>query len=187
MSGPTRYLRELSECLIEAYAAHADLRAVLLCGSAATGTADAFSDLDLFIYHDELPPEDALVRAQRQIDGVGYRCTWRTDEGGRPDDHAYSERFFVNGIECQVAHEPVALVAQRIRRLTVDLDLNEGLLKAMSGLFEGLPLRGADLVERWRQQAAMTDQVQRALVEKRWQFFPWWYFQERMRARDSSL
>jgi hypothetical protein len=185
MSDATGYLRELSMCLVDAYTPSVDPRAVLLGGSAATGTADMYSDLDLFFYYDGLPPDAALVEAQRRIGGVRHR--WLSDNDGEPADRAYSERFFLNGLECQVTHEPVALVTQQIRRVTGDLDLSEALLKVMSGLFEGLPLRGADLVQRWRQEAAMPDQVQRALVEKRWQFFPWWYFQERMRARDSTI
>lgn len=180
MSDATDYLRALSESLVDAYAADGEPRAVLLGGSAATGTADAFSDLDLFFYYDEPLPEEVLVEAQRQAAGIRYR-RWRDDDG------EWHERFFLNGVECQAAHVPVAVVAEQIRSVTVDLDLSEPLLKVMSGLFEGVPLRGSALIDRWRREAAMPDKVQRALVEKRWQFFPWWYFQERMRARDSDL
>ena len=44
--------------------------------------------------------------------------------------------------------------------------LDEELLKIMSGLFEGVPLHGAELVEEWRRRAAYTDALQRAMIEK---------------------
>jgi hypothetical protein len=29
--------------------------------------------------------------------------------------------------------------------------------------------------------------LQRAVIEKRWTFFPWWFFQERLGARDATV
>jgi hypothetical protein len=57
----------------------------------------------------------------------------------------------------------------------------------MSGLFEGRPLHGGELVEDWRRKAAYTEPLQRAMIEKHWKFFPWWYFQERLGARDATV
>jgi hypothetical protein len=184
---PTRHLRGLAHDLLTAYAAEAQPRAALLVGSAATGDADGYSDLDMLAYYDQVPTEEALSKAQRELGSKRYRCTAWSDGSGAPDEQGYSERYFLNGIECQVAHESVGAFEREIRRLVVDLELSEQLLKIMSGLFDGLPLAGKELVEQWRQQAAMKDDLQRALIEKRWVFFPWWYFQERLRARDTTV
>jgi hypothetical protein len=56
----------------------------------------------------------------------------------------------------------------------------------MGGLFEGLPLLGQGVIEQWRRRAAYTEELQRATIEKRWKLFPWWYFAERLRARDAT-
>jgi len=76
---------------------------------------------------------------------------------------------------------------REIKRSVVDLEVNDELLKIMSGLFEGLVLHGDELIERWRQQAAYTAALQRATIEERWRFFPWWYFEEKLRARDATV
>lgn len=76
---------------------------------------------------------------------------------------------------------------REITRVVVDLDLNEELLKIMSGLFEGLPIHGKELIGSWRRRAGYTEALQRATIEKRWKFFPWWYFQERLRSRDATV
>lgn len=187
MTEQTRYLRRLAHDLLTAYKTVALPRAALLVGSAATGDADAYSDLDILVYYDQVPTKEALSKAQREIGSERYRCTAWSDGSGTPDEQGFSERHFLNGIECQVAHQSVGASEREIRRLVVDLELSEELLKILSGLFDGLPLAGEELVEQWRQQAVMTDDLQRALIEKRWTFFPWWYFQDRLRARDTTV
>jgi hypothetical protein len=184
---PTPYLRGLAHELLTVYATEAQPRAALLVGSAATGDADHYSDLDMLVYYDQVPPAETLQKAKGELDAEGYRCTEFSDGSGAPDEQGYSERYFLNGIECQVAHESVGAFEREIRRLVADLELSEELLKIISGLFDGLPLIGEELIEQWREQAAMTDELQRALIEKRWAFFPWWYFQDRLHARDTTV
>src|SRR5207247_11277500 len=48
------HLRSLARSVADAYIAHTDARAVLLVGSAASGDADYYSDLDLVLYHEQL-------------------------------------------------------------------------------------------------------------------------------------
>lgn len=187
MTEPTQYLRGLAHELLTVYATEAQPRAALLVGSAATGDADHYSDLDMLVYYDQVPTAETLQKAQGELDSEGYRCTVFSDGSGAPAEQGYSERYFLNGIECQVAHESVGAFEREIRRLIVDLELSEELLKIMSGLFDGLPLIGEELIEQWREQAAMTDELQHALIEKRWAFFPWWYFQDRLHARDTTI
>jgi hypothetical protein len=183
----TGHLRELARRLMRAYAAQAQPCAVLLVGSAATGDADHYSDLDMLLYYDRVPSKEALMGAQGALGSDRYRCTDWSDGSGAPDEHGYSERFVVNGVQCQVAHESVGSFDREIRRVVVDHELSEQLLKILSGLFDGVPLYGEEVVEQWRRRAAMTDELQRALIEKRWKFFPWWFFQERLRARDTTV
>jgi hypothetical protein len=123
----------------------------------------------------------------REIGAERYQGTPWSDESGESDEHGYSERYSINDIECQVGHMSVGSFDREIRRLMVDLEVNEELLKIMSGLFEALPLFGNELVERWRREAAYTPALQRATIEKRWKFFPWWYFEAKLRSRDATV
>jgi hypothetical protein len=141
----------------------------------------------MLVYHDRVPREEAFAETARELGGERYRGTPWSDQSGEPDESGYSERFTVGGIECQVGHISVGSFEREIARFVIDLDLNEELAKIMSGLFEGLPFHGEDLIERWRQKARYTEELQRATIEKRWKFFPWWYFQERLRARDATV
>jgi hypothetical protein len=187
MSDATTVLGALAQRLADSCIARTRPRAVLLVGSAATGDADAYSDLDMLVYHVSVPPQEALAEKPRELGAERYRGTAWSDESGKPDEGGYSERYLVDGIECQVGHVSVGSVERAITRVVVDLELDEEMLKIMSGLFDGLPLHGEELIERWRRTAAFTEELQRAMITKRWQFFPWWYFQERLRARDATV
>ena len=48
-----------------------------------------------------------------ELASEGYRCTVFSDASGAPDEQGYSERYFLNGIECQVAHESSARSSER--------------------------------------------------------------------------
>jgi hypothetical protein len=186
MTDATTVLRALAQRLADAYLAQLQPRAILLVGSAATGDADEYSDLDMLVYYDEVPAEEAVAQAPRALGVERYQGTSWSDESGEPDARGYGERYFLDGIECQLGHVSVAAVERRITRVVVGHELDEESLKIMSGLCEGLPLLGEQLIERWRRKAAYTEEQQRATIEKRWQFFPWWYFQERLATRDAT-
>jgi hypothetical protein len=156
-------------------------------GSAAGGDADLYSDLDMLVYHDRVPPQEAVAETAHELGASRYRGTPWSDESGEADEGGYSERYQLDGIECQVGHTSVGSLERAIKRVVVDLELNEVLLKIMSGLVEGLPLHGEELIERWRRSADYTEELQRATIAKRWKFFPWWYFQERLRTRDATV
>lgn len=182
----TPHLRALARRVADAYLAGVHPRAILLVGSAATGDADPYSDLDLIVYHDRVPPDETVAEAPRELGADRYRGIPWSDESGEPDESGLGERYLLAGIECQIGHMSVGAFEREIARVTVDLELDEELLKIMSGLHEGLPLHGSELIDEWRRKAAYTEELQRATIEKRWKFFPWWYFQERLRTRDAT-
>jgi predicted nucleotidyltransferase len=182
----TTHLRSLARRVVDSYLAHGEPRAALLVGSAASADADVWSDLDLIVYYERVPPPEAVARTPRELGADDYRSTPWSDESGEPGTHGYGERYRVDGIECQVGLISIGAVERGIARIVVDLELREQHLKILSGLHEGLPLHGAELIEEWRRRSAITDDLQRALIRKRWTFFPWWYFQERLRVRDAT-
>jgi Nucleotidyltransferase domain len=183
---PTAYLQALARRVTNSYVTHGEPRAALLVGSAATGDADLYSDLDLIVYYDRVPPAEVVAETPRELGAEWYRSTPWSDDSGEPGPHGYGERYGIGGIECQVGLISVGAVERGIARVVVELELSEEKLKILSGLCEGVPLHGDALIEEWRRKAAITDELQRALIEKRWKFFPWWYVQERLRTRDAT-
>lgn len=48
-------------------------------------------------------------------------------------------------------------------------------------------MHGAELIERWRERAAYTERTQRAMIERHWRLFPWWYYEEKLARRDATI
>ena len=84
MDVATEHVRGLARRVTAAALELGPLRAALLAGSGARGDADFYSDVDLLLYVDELPPEDrlgVLQEAQNDIfdifthvTGLGQSC-----------------------------------------------------------------------------------------------------------------
>jgi predicted nucleotidyltransferase len=64
MHGATEHLRGLAARIVDAALERVPLRAALLVGSAGRGDADFYSDLDLMLYVDKLPPEETLEESR---------------------------------------------------------------------------------------------------------------------------
>jgi hypothetical protein len=181
MSDSTNQIGALARRVADTYIAHAEPRAVLLVGSGATGEVDPFSDLDLLLYYDDVPDVDVLAPARQELEAQNFNGTvW-------PGEMGYSERYDVRGIHCQLGHAVIAGWEREIARVVDDLELDWALLKELSGLFEGRPLHGAKLIRQWRKRAAYTEALQRAMIQKHWSFFPWWFYEEKLAARDAIV
>jgi hypothetical protein len=178
----SRRLRSLADRILPVYARVTRPDAALLAGSAATGGADAHSDLDLLLYYRQLPDDDALDVARDELGGTGLRLIAPRSESG------VIEQVDVDGVACQLGHLSFADVEGDIRRVAVDLDPDPLAMKAIGGLHEGLPLAGADTIEGWRAEAAYTDDLQRAIVARhRPRIVPLWRLYDHIEARDALI
>jgi predicted nucleotidyltransferase len=173
-------IRLVADRVAHAYLRQSKPRAILLVGSGATGGADRFSDLDLLLYYEAVPAEEVLAAARQELNAEDFKGTLWPEEG-------YSERYDVGGFQCQLGHAVIVAWEREIARVVDDLELDWRLLKQLCGLFEGRPLHGAELIGQWREQAAYTERLQRAMIEKHWTFFPWWYYQEKLALRDATI
>jgi hypothetical protein len=179
MDEATRRLRELARQVVDAALALGPLRAALLAGSAARGDADFYSDLDLLLFVDELPPEERLEELRHAVCGTD---PVRIGEG-------LLVQFRVGGIAVQVGYETVEEQERSLARMLDGLEeVGTPSQKALSGLVEGLPLHGEEVVEGWRSRVvAYPEALRRATVEHHWRFFPLWYYGDAMAARDAEL
>ncbi len=166
--------------LTDAYLAETRPRAMLLVGSAVSGEVDGYSDVDLLLYYDAVPSEAELEAARGVVGAEHFVGTVWPEEG-------YSERYDVGGIHCQLGHVLIEAWEREIAKVVDELELDARLVKQLMGLAEGRPLHGEELVEGWRRRAEYTPRLQRAMIEKHWQFFPWWHYEEKLLRRDATI
>jgi hypothetical protein len=179
----SRQLLDLARQVARIYVAELHPRAVLLSGSAAEGLSDHWSDLDVIVYHDELPPEEAIAAARRAAGGADVPLVFAPWDG-----ESFGESYPLRGVECQVAHGTVAGMERDTDKVLVDLDVDSPYQKALDGLLHAIPLHGEEDVRRWRERLAdYPEPLRRAMVERHLRFFPLWMIDERMAVRDAVL
>jgi predicted nucleotidyltransferase len=68
MQAATEYLRRQARRIVDAALERVPLKAATLVGSAGRGDADFYSDLDLLLYVDELPPTGPWPKSGRRLE-----------------------------------------------------------------------------------------------------------------------
>jgi hypothetical protein len=98
-------------------------------------------------------------------------------------------QFDVGGVAVQVGYTTVAELEEQLDALLVRLeDVHGPNQKLLSGLVEGRPLYGAELLARWRERvSAYPDALRRSGIEHHWRFFPLWWYGPALETRDAEL
>jgi hypothetical protein len=182
VSDTAQPLRELAERLVALELEHTRPAAALLTGSVSTGEADEYSDIDLILYFDLAIPDDDALEAVRTAAGGGEAIPI-----GPHTDLAYAIQFPVDGVQVQLAHETMASVEADIAKVVDELEVDTPLQKALEGLHTGLALHGAETIERLRERAAYSDELQRGMVQTFWRFYPLWYVADQLARRDAVV
>jgi hypothetical protein len=179
MDAATEHVRALARRVVGEALALGPLRGALLAGSGARGDADFYSDVDLLLYVDALPPEGRLEELRAAVGGelALQIAPWLV-------------QFYVDGVAVQVGYSTVAKIDEELDGALLRL---EGVIgspnqKMLSGFLEGLPLHGPELIAAWRDRvAAYPDALRRASIEHHWHFFPLWFYAPAMAERDAEL
>jgi hypothetical protein len=183
MEAATVRLRELARRVVDEALARGQLRGALLAGSAGRGDADEWSDIDLLLYVDELPPEGTLEAIRIAVGGVGPVHNERNQNYDGSD-------FFVGGVCVQAVYSRVAEVERRLELRLAELQKLETTWQyGARGLLEGLVLHDDGVVERWRERLReFREPLRRALIELHWRdLFPLWHYVDNLEARDCEL
>lgn len=177
----TTYLLDLAARVARPYI---DLGAdaVLVAGSVAEGLSDAWSDVDMILFYDELPDVAALTAAREAVDGTEHFPLGGTHESG-----AVLEQFRVEGVACQLVHQTLAAWEAQSATVLADLDVTSPAQKALSGLHGAVVLHGEDLITRLRASAQYPDALAVAMVTANLSVFPLWRLQGSLERRDADL
>lgn len=178
------YLLRLGRRILAPYTRLPAARAAMITGSVAEGISDHYSDLDMTVYYEgELPDEETLARIR-----MGHGAPERAWFIGERAEGNIAEAYEIRGVQAQIGHATIAAwendIAEVLERWNADTPLH----KAMSGTLISIAVHGEPYVDSWKARiAAYPDGLARAMVASRLQFFPVWYVQDALDARDATL
>jgi len=182
MRSASEYLRGIAARIVEETRERVPLRGALLAGSAGRGDADYYSDIDLVCYVDQIPSQQVGAAVREAVGGT------RGFQRASTEDFS-SEEFDVKGIRIELTFTTVRSMDVRLDDLLERLiDIDTPSQKILSGVQDGLPLHGDELIERWKTRIAhYPEPMRRAMVQRYWKFFPLWYSSAAMAKRDAEL
>ncbi|WP_420643968.1 nucleotidyltransferase domain-containing protein [Candidatus Leptofilum sp.] len=150
------------------------IKAILVTGSVAKGLADDNSDIDIIMYYDELPGEEAFAAYQQAAldSGGGFY-------GGNAQD-GWALFQYIDGIRHDFAHAKLQEAETLIDDFLSKPNLEENnLLIALDGMLTGLPLKGAEITDSWKTKlASYPPELGDMLVKKHLRFRPHWVLQK---------
>lgn len=139
-----RHLRELAGRIAAIYAAPTPARAAILVGSASTGESDEYSDVDMGLLYDEIPPEEQLDAARARV---------IRELGAVPLSRPNGDWYRVGGVYCQMGLITLDALDRHLDR-ALGPDFQEGDQKALSGWLHAIALHGENIVEARRRRVA---------------------------------
>jgi len=172
--------REIAERIVQGLAARTDLRAALLAGSVAQGTADEHSDVDLLNYYDELPDKKTFDEVLLEAGGE------RIGDIGDPRPGGFVVRHRFHGIEVQTGGQLISDLDRRLERIEAG-DVDWITAKVAMGLLEGIPLQGDGLIREWQSRARYPEALRKREVEANLGWFPIWTVDQHLASRDAEL
>jgi predicted nucleotidyltransferase len=172
--------REIADRIVKGLAARTDLRATLLAGSVAHGSADEHSDIDLLNYYAELPDQETFDEVLREAGGE------RIGDLGDPRPEGFAVRYRFDGIEVQTGGQLIAGLESRLGRIEAG-DVDWITAKVAMGLLEGSPLHGDELIREWQSRARYPEALRRHEVDANLGWFPIWALDQHLASRDAEL
>ena len=174
--------RLLARRVADAYVRHTAPRTIFLTGSAAEGTADGYSDLDLIMHYDVLPSDDAMRAARTELGSTD------DEPSGERSKHGVGERGWIDGVEVEVGHFPLATWEEAMDEVLARHDPRPNTHHALNGLLRGIPLHGESTVRGWqRRAAAYPDGLRVAVVKHHLDFMPLWHKHAKFARRDATV
>ena len=121
------------------------VQAIVVGGSVARDYADAYSDLELPIFWDELPTDETRLALVAALQGEflhGY------------DGPAQEDQLLINGFQVDLWHNTVAGEEVVIKRVLEDYSTDFGDSNFMDTVRACIPLYGEAIIQAWKRQAA---------------------------------
>lgn len=184
MNEASQYLLALAKKSIQAYIAHPQAKAAMVTGSTATGQADYYSDVEMFIYYDELPSKEELQLARQQNQGSEPNLTFEDEE-----QRFFGEFYYIDEVQFQIGNSTIKFwEEEEMATVFEKLDVTSPAQKALSGMLDCIPVYGEELISNWQRQIAnYPDALALAMVEHHLDFSPIWAVRELLATRDTTL
>jgi hypothetical protein len=124
--------------------AFAGVQAIIVAGSVARGFADAYSDLELPIFWNELPTDKTRLALAAALGGE-FLYNY--------DGPAHEDQLLIDGLQVDLWHITVAREVETFKQVLEDYSTDLGSSNFMDTVRTCIPLYGAEIIQGWKVRA----------------------------------
>jgi hypothetical protein len=151
---------ELARELGRFYVPRDGIRMIVLGGSPSKGLSDAYSDLDIIVYWDEIDVPWLETVPLKDLD-----C--RRELFKEMGEGVYLESYYFGTMKVDFGHATMDSWKQWTDEVLVSHTPDPGLLGMIGGFIASIPLHGEELFNEWKERlSAYPDELARAVVRK---------------------
>ncbi len=139
-----RWRLEIARQIARRVCRYDGIRAIVVGGSVARGYADAYSDLEMPLFWNELPTDEIRMRIAAYL-GAEFLYGY--------DGPAQEDQLLVNGFQVDLWHNTVAGEETVFEDVLTRFDTDLGSSNFMDTIRACIPLYGCALISRWKERA----------------------------------
>ncbi len=149
---------EFAKQLVPSILAYGGIKAVVIAGSVARGTADEYSDIEIPIFWQRLPSKAtrlAVTEALKADFIYGY------------DGPANEDQLLIHGVQVDLWHITQKRQEAVIRAVLNDFRTDLGSLNALDTIRSCIPLFGGPIVQDWKRRAqAYPEELAKKIIQQ---------------------
>ncbi|MBN2384460.1 hypothetical protein JXQ70_16420 [bacterium] len=136
---------ELARDLIPFYACQKNIKMIVLGGSPSRNLSDAYSDLDIVVFWDEidLPWLENGPLKKIKADRVMFR---------QMGEDVFLESYFFETLKVDFGHTTLKSWEQETAQVITRLEPDQDIQKSIAGFLDAIPLHGHDLINQWQEK-----------------------------------
>lgn len=139
---------ELAKELADRYSSRPGVRMIVLGGSSSRGTADAYSDLDIVVYWDEI---DVDWLESVPLGDLNCERKWMSRMG---DADVYIESYYFGTLKVDFGHITMDLWKEEVDGVIEKFDSDSGAQQSLAGFMASIALHGEDEVAKWKERVS---------------------------------
>lgn len=144
MNEASRWRVDLAQQLSVHYSAHPEVKMVCLGGSASKGISDAYSDLDIIVYWNEL--DEDWIRAEPLKAAIGLERSGLMSMA----PGTFIESYHLDGLKIDFGHATMDSWEQWTAPILEEFNADPDLIDMVGGFLESIPFYGEELCNEWK-------------------------------------
>ncbi|MBN2788695.1 MAG: nucleotidyltransferase domain-containing protein [Candidatus Delongbacteria bacterium] len=181
MKNCTEELLKLIKKITKVYSEREEIKAIAVTGSVSRGNATEYSDTDIVLIYNKLPPDDFFTEAFKINRGENREIFGKDEDG-------MAEQYYVDGVEYQFAHGLPKYYDETFDKLLNEYSIDPTHQHIADSFGDILPIYGEEYINSLKSRLKdFPEELQIKLVERYLRFGPFDELKYRFQKKENII